>query len=111
MAYLFCQGAPLNILLIWGGGGGGTSKWFLGSEILAKRDFFGSMKDTGIFLGHEKNTRQGFFLKGIIIVIFISSNQQKRKRNLLLVWDFCGYTKKIVIFLGRQILKLGFFQV
>ena len=26
-----------------------------GSEILAKSDFFGSMKDAGIFLGCEKN--------------------------------------------------------
>ena len=36
------------------------AKGFFGSEVLAKRDFFGSMKDTGIFLGHEKNT--GIFL-------------------------------------------------
>ena len=26
-----------------------------GSEILAQSDFFGSMKDAGIFLGHKKN--------------------------------------------------------
>ena len=32
---------------------------FLGSEILAKRDFFGSMKDAGIFWGGRK--KQGFF--------------------------------------------------
>ena len=32
---------------------------FLGSEILAKSDFFGSMKDIGIFLGHEIKP-QGF---------------------------------------------------
>ena len=31
-----------------------------GSEILAKRDFLGSMKDAGIFWGREKNT-EGFF--------------------------------------------------
>ena len=51
------------------GGGGGPSD-FLGSEILAKSDFFGSMKDAGIFwvakkkprdfLGCEKRTK-GFF--------------------------------------------------
>ena len=27
---------------------------FFGSEILAKSDFFGSMKDAGILLGREK---------------------------------------------------------
>ena len=41
-----------------------------GSDILAKRDFFGSMKDTGIFLGRENNT--GIFLG----IFFISSNQK-----------------------------------
>ena len=35
------------------GGGGGPSN-FLGSEILAKSDIFGSMKDAGIFLGREE---------------------------------------------------------
>ena len=30
---------------------------FLGSEILAKSNFFGSMKDAGIFLGCEKEQR------------------------------------------------------
>ena len=48
---------------------GGPSD-FLGSEIVAKSDFFGSMKDAGIFwvakksrgifLGYEKRTK-GFF--------------------------------------------------
>ena len=38
------------------GGGSGPSD-FLGSEILAQRDFFGSMKDTRIFLGHKKKQR------------------------------------------------------
>ena len=28
---------------------------FFGSRILAKSDFFGSMKDAGILLGREKN--------------------------------------------------------
>ena len=44
---------------------------FFGSDILAKRDFFGSMKDAGSFLDRENNT--GIFL---VIVFFISSNQQ-----------------------------------
>ena len=42
-----------------GGGGGGGPSDFFGSEILAKSDFFGSMKDVEIFLGRQKN--QGFF--------------------------------------------------
>ena len=54
-----------------GGGGGGGPKDLFGSDILAKRDFFGSMEDAGIFLGRENNT--GIFLG---IVFFISSNQQ-----------------------------------
>ena len=54
-----------------GGGVGGGPKDFFGSDILAKRDFFGSMKDAGIFLGHENNT--GIFVG---IVLFINSNQQ-----------------------------------
>ena len=49
----------------------GAPKDFFGSEILAKRDLFGSMKDAGIFWGRENNT--GIFLG---IVFFISSNQQ-----------------------------------
>ena len=35
---------------------GGPSDFF-GSEILAKSDFFGSMKDAGIFLGRENKQR------------------------------------------------------
>ena len=57
-------------------GRGGSSDFF-GSEMLAKGVFFGSMKDAEIFLGHEKKRR-----------------------------EFSGYAKKVVIFLGRQILKL-----
>ena len=50
--------------------GGGVPKDFLGSEILAKRDFFGSMKDAGIFLVYEKTEIFWGF------VSFFSSNQQ-----------------------------------
>ena len=60
------QGPHSHILMT-----GGGPKDFFGSDILAKRDFFGSMKDAGIFLGHENNT--GIFLG---IVFFISSNQK-----------------------------------
>ena len=60
------QGPHSHILMTEGG-----PKDFFGSDILAKRDFLGSMKDAGIFLGRENNT--GIFLG---IVFFISSNQQ-----------------------------------
>ena len=59
-------GAPLTYF-----NDGRGPKDFSGSDILARRDFFGSMKDAGIFLDCEKNT--GIFLG---IVFFISSNQQ-----------------------------------
>ena len=36
---------------------------FLGSEILAKSDFFGSMKDAGIFWGREKKNKDFFGLR------------------------------------------------
>ena len=42
-------------------GGGGDPSDFLESQILAKRGFFGSVKDTGFFGG---------------VVLFISSNEQ-----------------------------------
>ena len=47
---------------------GGMSEGFFWSGILAKRDFFGSMNDMGIFLGHEKNT-------GIFWVVYFSAAQ------------------------------------
>ena len=62
----FWAQGPHSLILMTGG-----PKDFFGSDILAKRDFFGSMKDPGIFLGRENNT--GIFLG---IVFFISSNQQ-----------------------------------
>ena len=40
--------------------GGGDLSDFLGFEILAKSDSFGSMKDTGIFLGCEKRIKEFF---------------------------------------------------
>ena len=50
---------------------GGGPKDFFRSDILAKRDFFGSMKDAGISLGRENNT--GIFSG---IVFYVSSNQK-----------------------------------
>ena len=50
---------------------GGGPKDFFGSDISAKRDFFGSIRDAGIFLGRENN--RGIFWG---IVFFISSNQK-----------------------------------
>ena len=63
--YLIYPGAPLTYF------NDGGSEGFFGSDILAKRNFFGSMKDAGIFLGGENN--RGIFLS---IVFFISSNQK-----------------------------------
>ena len=59
--YISAQGPHSHILMT-----GGQSDFF-GSEILAKSDFFETVKDAG---------------------------------------NFFGYAKKVVIFLGRQILKL-----
>ena len=47
---------PHSYILMTGGmGGGGGPSDFLGSKILAKSDFFGSMKDAGIFWVTKKN--------------------------------------------------------
>ena len=72
-------GAPLTYFND-GGGGGGPSDVFR-SEILAKGDLFGSMKDAGIFLGRKK--KQGFFWV-----------MKKELRN------FLGYVKKSSDFFG-----------
>ena len=56
------QGPQSHILVM--GGGVGPSDFF-GSEILAKGDFFGSMKYAGIFLGCKKKKKEkngGIFL-------------------------------------------------
>ena len=58
------------------------------------------------FYGSQKKHLSGICLG---IVLFISSNQQYHKCNLLLVWDFFGYAKNVGFFLDRHILKLGFF--
>ena len=55
--------------------------------------FFGSMKDTGTFLGHEKT--QGFFW-----VLYFSLAQIDN--NISAIYCWCR------IFLSRQILKLEF---
>ena len=65
--YQSAPGAQLTYFNDGGGGGGGGPKDFFGSDILAKRDFFGSMKDARIFWGRKNNT--GIFLG---IVFFIS---------------------------------------
>ena len=49
-------GAPLTCFNDGRGGVGvGGPSDFFGPEILAKGDFFGSMKDARIFLGRKKN--------------------------------------------------------
>ena len=62
--------SPRGPTHIFTNGGGGVEE-ILGSEILAKRDFLGSMKNAGIFLAREKENTK--ILGGI--VLFISSNQ------------------------------------
>ena len=53
-----CLGTPGASFTYFNDGGGGGPSDFFGSEILAKSDFVGSMKDAGIFLGREK--KEGF---------------------------------------------------
>ena len=78
---------PHSYILMTGEGEGGPSD-FLGSEILAKSDFFGVYETCRDFFGPPKKTK-GFFWVA--------------KQGLR---DFLGMPKKVVIFLGRQILKL-----
>ena len=89
------HGSHSHILLTGGGGGGGPRDFFR-SEILAKRDFFGLRKKPEIFW-----------------VLHFSSAQIKN--NIYAIYCWCGISlsmlKKVGIFLGRQILKLGFFGV
>ena len=46
---------PGSPLTYFNGRGVGSEGDCFGSEILAKSDFFGSMKNARIFRGHEKN--------------------------------------------------------
>ena len=81
-------GVPLTYFNDGGreGGEGGLSGFF-GSEILAKNDFFASMKDASFFGGCEKD--RGIFW-----------GCEKRTKG------FFVCAKKVAIFWGRQILKL-----
>ena len=81
-------GAPLTYFNDRGRGGG-CLKEFFGSEILAKRDLFGSMKDTGFFLCHEK--KEGFFWILYFLSVQINSIVTYCKHNLLLVWYYGIY--------------------
>ena len=72
---------------------------FLGSEILAKRDFLGPMEDTGIF-GATKINQLGFFW---VQLLYFSSAQINKNISMCNLLHWC------VIFLGRQVLKLGSF--
>ena len=84
-------GAPGAPLIYFSERGQGM-KDFFGSEIFAKKDFFGSLKGARIFWGHEKI--QGFF--GVSAQI---NNIYKCK--LLLVLDFfLVCQKKAGIFFG-----------
>ena len=60
---------------------GGPEGFFLGSDILAKRDFLGSVKDAAIFLGRENNT-------GIFLGIVFSSAQIKNNIPVGAIYSF-----------------------
>ena len=53
--------SPEAPLTCFDDGDGGLSEFF-GSEILAQSDLFRSLKDAGIFLGHERKQRPGVFI-------------------------------------------------
>ena len=74
-------GAPLTYSNN-GGGGGEESEWFFWVWNFGQSDFFGSMEDAGIFLGHEKKNRGNFWVV---------------KKEL---WDLFGYAKKSSDFFG-----------
>ena len=78
--------APLTYFTDGGGGGGlwgwGSPREIFRSEILAQRDFLGSVKDAGIFLGREKKT-QGYFW-----VLYFSSAQINNNVSAIYCW--CG---------------------
>ena len=84
--FLLMNHRPHSHLLMMGG-----PSDFFGSEILAKGNFFGSMKDAKIFWGHEKIT-EGFF-----------GFAKKELR------DFLGCVKKVVIFWEDQFRSCDFF--
>ena len=87
------RGPHSHILLM---GGGGVRGIFLGSEILAKRDFLGSMKDVGIVMGHKKNTRS----------FWVSTFHQFKSPITQ-----AQFTVGVGFFWVDKILKLGFFGV
>ena len=63
------------------------------------------------FCGSRKN--RDFFLRGGGTVLVISSNQQYgiSAISVPLVWDIFGHGRNVGIFLGVQVLMLGFFGV
>ena len=70
---------PHSHILMTGGVGGWGPKVFLGSDILAKRDFFGSMKDARIFWV-AKTTEEFFW------VLYFSSAQINN--NISAIYSF-----------------------
>ena len=52
-----------------------------GFEILAKRDFYGSVKDTGIFLGNKKN-------RDFLWLLYFSTAQINNNVSAIYCW--CG---------------------
>ena len=68
---------------------------------MAKRDYFESMKDAGIFLGRENN--RDFF--GYCTFYQLKLTTSSIYCRCAIFW---GYAKNVGMFLSRQILKLGF---
>ena len=81
------QGSHLHFLMM--GEGGTGSEWFFWVWKFGQKWFF-----LGLWLGREKNQKDFYGM------------QKKDFRRF-----FLGMLKKVVIFLGRQILKLWFFGV
>ena len=84
-------------------GGALSPSDLFGSEILAKRDFLGSMKDTEIFLGCEKN-HSDFF--GIDVF-----HQQAKINKISAIYCWCGifwgFAKKSRDFFGYSNSEFG----
>ena len=72
----------------------GGPRDFWGSEILAKRDFLGSMKDGGIFWGRE-----------FLWVLYFSSAQINN--NISAIYCLCGLF--VIKFADTETLRVSFF--
>ena len=103
---------PHSHHILMGGGGGGVGApqgIFLGLKLWAKDIFLDLEKTPGLFwvlylssAEINNNTSATYCLCGLFVIKFAQPDTKSLR-------DFLGYAKKVGIFLGRQILKLGFF--